>query len=276
MNAPANFLTPFDPAKVGAIMEAVLIKGDLSALTQAERAKYYVRICESLGLNPMTRPFKYILLNGELQLYALKACTDQLRAIHRISVTALTKTIEDGIFIVTADVAGGAGRTDADIGAVPIANLKGEALCNAMMKASTKAKRRATLSICGLGFLDETEMDDIPAGAKQEVPQPEIPAPAPRALPPCEEVERAIKQAATAKTIVRTIVPAPKHSLKNGGIADRALQGRIANTLERERNAEPSKPFLVSEITRRHPIMEEPPPHDDIPDFLDRRQTVPA
>jgi hypothetical protein len=33
---------------------------------------------------------------------------------------------------------------------------------NAIMKAVTKAKRRVTLSICGLGFLDETEVETIP------------------------------------------------------------------------------------------------------------------
>jgi hypothetical protein len=58
------------------------------------------------------------------------------------------------------------GRTDAAKGAVNISGLKGEALANALMKAETKAKRRATLSICGLGFLDETEVEDIPASAK--------------------------------------------------------------------------------------------------------------
>ena len=30
------------------------------------------------------------------------------------------------------------------------------------MKAETKAKRRVTLSICGLGMLDETEVESIP------------------------------------------------------------------------------------------------------------------
>jgi hypothetical protein len=39
--------------------------------------------------------------------------------------------------------------------------LKGEDLVNARLKAVTKAKRRVTLSICGLGFLDETEVDSI-------------------------------------------------------------------------------------------------------------------
>ena len=31
-----------------------------------------------------------------------------------------------------------------------------------MMKAETKGKRRVTLSICGLGMLDETEVGSIP------------------------------------------------------------------------------------------------------------------
>ena len=46
------------------------------------------------------------------------------------------------------------------MGVVSIAGLKGEALANAMMKAETKAKRRATLSICGLGWMDEVEALD--------------------------------------------------------------------------------------------------------------------
>jgi hypothetical protein len=37
---------------------------------------------------------------------------------------------------------------------------------NTILKAITKAKRRVTLSICGLGWLDETEVEDIPAEAK--------------------------------------------------------------------------------------------------------------
>jgi hypothetical protein len=40
--------------------------------------------------------------------------------------------------------------------------LKGDALANALMKAETKAKRRVTLSIAGLGWLDETELETIP------------------------------------------------------------------------------------------------------------------
>jgi len=44
--------------------------------------------------------------------------------------------------------------------------MNAEDKANAIMKCETKAKRRVTLSICGLGFLDETEVDSIP-GAKR-------------------------------------------------------------------------------------------------------------
>src|SRR5690606_24912460 len=42
-------------------------------------------------------------------------------------------------------------------------------LANAYMKAETKAKRRVTLSICGLGWLDETETETIPDAHRVEV-----------------------------------------------------------------------------------------------------------
>jgi hypothetical protein len=156
-------VTNLTPIKAGEIIEAVIARGDIAALTPEERAKYYSRVCQSVGLNPMTRPFEYITLNGKLTLYARKDATDQLRAIHEVSVTDLIESERDGVFVVTAKVVNGKGRMDAAKGAVSVQGLKGEALANALMKAETKAKRRATLSICGLGFLDETEIEDIPA-----------------------------------------------------------------------------------------------------------------
>src|SRR5207344_248865 len=143
-------------------MESVLIKGDLAKLTPAERSAYYMEVCRSIGLNPLTSPFQYIVLNGKMVLYATRACTDQLRSIHKVSVVELTESERDGVYVVTAKVTNAEGRTDMAKGAVTLANLKGDALANAFMKAETKAKRRATLSLCGLGFLDETEIETIP------------------------------------------------------------------------------------------------------------------
>jgi hypothetical protein len=148
------------------VIEAVLIKGDLSKLNEGERIVYYKKMCESAGLNPLTQPFAYITLSGRLTLYALRGATDQLRAIHNVSVEALDESERDGVFVVTAKVRNGNGRSDMAKGAVNIANLKGEPLANALMKAETKAKRRATLSLCGLAILDETEVEDIPAHVK--------------------------------------------------------------------------------------------------------------
>ncbi|MDQ3831524.1 MAG: hypothetical protein M3361_19940 [Candidatus Tectomicrobia bacterium] len=53
-------------------------------------------------------------------------------------------------------------REDESTGAVSVGNLRGDALANALMKCETKAKRRVTLSIAGLGWLDETEIETIP------------------------------------------------------------------------------------------------------------------
>lgn len=144
------------------IIERVVIAGDLSKLSAAERVSYYRRTCESLGLNPLTKPFDYIALNGKLTLYAKRDCTDQLRKIHRISVHIASRERAEDVYVVTASATTPDGRTDESIGAVSVKGLSGEALANAFMKAETKAKRRVTLSIVGLGWLDETEVTAVP------------------------------------------------------------------------------------------------------------------
>lgn len=176
------------------IMENVLIRGDLGKLSVEERGQYYNAVCTSVGLNPLTKPFEYIVLNGKLRLYALKDCTDQLRSIHGISVTDLAESEREGVFVVKAKVANAQGRTDVSTGAVNVAGLKGENLANALMKAETKAKRRATLSICGLGLLDETEVEDIPDSAKSQAPRdsgpPRQAQPVVRQIEPPQETQR--------------------------------------------------------------------------------------
>ncbi len=164
-------------------IESALVYGDLAKLDPAGRIQYYNQVCKSLGLNPLTKPFAYITLNGKLQLYALKDCTEQLRTIHNISVTKLEKERIDDVYVVTAYVRNASGREDSSTGAVPIGAVKGEALANALMKAETKAKRRATLSICGLGILDETELETIP-DAKHFKEVEELPAPKPEPVKP--------------------------------------------------------------------------------------------
>jgi len=145
-------------------LEKVLIGGDLASLKPEERVMYYKAVCESVGLNPLTKPFEYISLNGKLTLYARRDATDQLRQLHKVSITIISREVMEDCYVVTAR-ATTPNRQDESIGAVSIANTKGEARANAMMKAETKAKRRVTLSVCGLGMLDETEVDSIPGAS---------------------------------------------------------------------------------------------------------------
>lgn len=154
--------TELTKSDLGADIERVIVDGDLGQLTPAQRVAYYNRTCESLGLNPLTKPLAYIKLNGKLTLYATKDATEQLRKIHSISLEIVSRIESDGALDVIVRATMPNGRKDEDVGSVPISGLKGEALSNARMKCTTKAKRRATLSICGLGFLDEIEIPSVP------------------------------------------------------------------------------------------------------------------
>lgn len=144
-------------------------KNDLSQMTEEQRAQLYGAVCRSIGLNPLTSPFEYIKLNGKLTLYAKKGATDQIRDLRNISITSIVEKELNGVLMVTVTAQDGKGRTDSDVGAVVTKGLQGEALANAYMKAITKAKRRVTLSLAGLGFLDESETDTIPASRAQLV-----------------------------------------------------------------------------------------------------------
>lgn len=144
------------------VLQKLVLAGDLSQMTPDQKVSYYKQFCDSLGLNPLTEPFAILKLNGKEKLYAKKDASDQLRQVHGVSIVELSTEETRGVFIVTAKAKDRNGKTDASTGIVSIEGLKGEALANAMMKAETKAKRRVTLSICGLGMLDETEVRDIP------------------------------------------------------------------------------------------------------------------
>ena len=215
------------PAAAGGdIVESVITKGDLAKLSTQERTRYYVEVCKSVGLNPLTKPFEYITLNGKLTLYALRNATDQLRTIYGVSVEELTETTREGVYIVTAKVRNKEGRSDMAKGAVTISNLKGDALANAIMKCETKAKRRATLSICGLGFLDESELETIPARAKehpqsngngQSTPPPQLQE-TPRALEATLELASAPESAAA-----RRFPADPPHDPVTGEITESAF-----------------------------------------------------
>jgi hypothetical protein len=170
-------------------LESAVVGGDLSPLTPAERLAYYHKVCEQLGLSVWSQPFSYLRVNDKLVLYAKRDCCDQLRKLHHISVSIVSREFREGLFLVVARATLPDGRTDESLGVVSIANLKGNDLANSLMRAETKAKRRATLSLCGLGMSDESEVESIPNAqawqepAGQASPTPSLPAPEPVSAP---------------------------------------------------------------------------------------------
>lgn len=177
-------MSEIQKVQMASAIEQVVIGGDLSRLSSDQRVSYFRTVCDSLGLNPATKPFEYITLNGKLTLYATRAASEQLRKINGVSIAPLERTMlsDAGLYQVVARGRDATGREDEASGVVTIGGLKGEALANAMLKCETKAKRRLTLSICGLGFLDETEVSDIPGAV--HAPMASMPAALPAKVEP--------------------------------------------------------------------------------------------
>lgn len=154
-------------------LSKLILRGDISTLSDSEKVQYYHAICEHLSLDPLTKPFDYLETEDrktgqkKQYLYLNKGGAEQLNKKHAVSLSITDTKKVDDIYIVTAR-ATAAGRHNESTGAVSIKGLFGDYLCNAYMKAETKAKRRATISLLGLAMLDETEVETIPNARTQE------------------------------------------------------------------------------------------------------------
>jgi hypothetical protein len=162
-----NAVAPLKPQHIDAeIVSSLVTTGDLSRLTAMQKVQLYNYRCAQVGLDPAAKPFDLLKLNGKEILYANAGCTQQLAQLHKLSVEVVSRDKLDDLFIVHARVKDAEGRSTDNTGAVAIGNLKGEALANAIMKATTKAIRRTVLAHVGLGMMDETEVETIPGAVK--------------------------------------------------------------------------------------------------------------
>ncbi len=161
---------PALPAADSNIIASIVLNGDISKLSPEQKVHYYRQFCDRLGLDPLSQPFRILKLNGREILYCDRGGAQQLNKIHQVSHEIKAREKLDGCYVVTAQAILPDGRHTESIGAVSVDGLKGEALCNALMKAETKAKRRATLDLLGLGIMDEIEVKDIPEGEHVDAP----------------------------------------------------------------------------------------------------------
>lgn len=147
-------------------MTKLMLTGDMAGLNENQRIVYYQKMCNHLQLDPVTLPFSILALKGKTVLYANKGCAAQLNLKHHINHEIKSREFIKGLYVVTAFAKTKDGRFTENIGAIPIQSSDGkdfcgETLANAMMKAETKAKRRATLDLVGLGMPDVSEVETI-------------------------------------------------------------------------------------------------------------------
>ena len=145
------------------IIASLVLDGDMKGLTKPQQVEYYNFRCNQAGLDPSAKPFDLMVFQGKLVLYANKTCAEQLTAIHKLSHQITGREVVDGLYCVYARVSGPDGRFTENMGAANVEGLKGEARVNAMLKGTTKAIRRTVLAFCGLGELDETEVESLRA-----------------------------------------------------------------------------------------------------------------
>ncbi len=157
-------------------MQQFLLSGDLSSVPPMARASLYVALCRYIGVDPIERPFLIFSDKGRTVLYAARSCTSALcrsRGISRELLGVEIKTIgghEMAVARARATI-DETGRHDEATGAVPMLQWdKGanrwrepspDEVANTVMKAETKAKRRAVLDLVGLGIPDESEVATI-------------------------------------------------------------------------------------------------------------------
>ncbi len=182
MNAPqhapaaATTVTAFDLdaalEEATRAMHRVSAKGkDSRDMTESERRAMLESLCRALGLNPLVHPVRFLVLNGAEMLYVTRQGTDQIAARLRINrETIVGPEVRDigGQKLVFCQVRarepGPDGRSDVATATLPLKDPS-----NDLMKCETKAKRRAVLSLVGLGLL--TEEDAEAAQASDAAPK---------------------------------------------------------------------------------------------------------
>jgi hypothetical protein len=78
-----NVVSMREQALDPAVIESIVIKGDLSGLNQTQKVAYYNFRCQQAGLDPAAKPFDLLTLNGkqvlicQRKLHATTLCHPQ-------------------------------------------------------------------------------------------------------------------------------------------------------------------------------------------------------
>ena len=160
-----------------ALTARIALSGDLYGLKEDDIWEYYQTYCNYLGLDPVTRPFDILaqkvkdkddqgreIWRERKTLYPNSSCSAQLASKHKISYGRPVYEYNEALKIVFCFVTlrFPNGREFTGESAVDKSGKSGLSLENALKKAATQARRRATLQSCGIALPDESEVEDIP------------------------------------------------------------------------------------------------------------------
>lgn len=172
------------------LIKKILKTDNLATLTPQEREEYYLARCESLGLDPLSKPFSYLEMKDgkggtRMVLYFNKNASDQLRGKLKIKFHKPEFKKSDCGEYLQAEVMFELpdGRVEFATAAVPLVKedavwnkqpdgskvkvvkgilpLSPDEKANAVMRLETKLKNRATMSAMGSGMMDESELDTL-------------------------------------------------------------------------------------------------------------------
>lgn len=146
------------------LLAKIVQSGDLAMLPESDRLIYYFSYCRQLGLNPLSRPFDYITeVNDKtgktkITLYPNAQGASQLRDKRNVSTRIIKEEVllNGDIYSVLVEAKIG-DRTEQATGKVSLSGLSGKHKANAMKKAETQARRRATLAIVGLDAIGDED-----------------------------------------------------------------------------------------------------------------------
>ena len=96
MNQELQTIQRLDPA----IIENLVINGDLARLTPTQKVQFYNYKCQQAGLDPAAKPFDLLTLNGKQILYANAGATQQLTANRKLSHQITNRELVEGIYCV--------------------------------------------------------------------------------------------------------------------------------------------------------------------------------
>lgn len=179
---PAIDLDEYIEAATTAFQQAVAGGRDTSGLKPEHRGALLNELARALRLNPLTKPVIFLKTGQGESIYVTRQGADQIAARLRLN----RETVEgpDIRKVGNVDVAFCKVRVSAPDGRfeTSTATLPAGDFAMVLMKVETKAKRRATLSLAGLGMLSEEDAEEMLDAALNNTPAEPEPTAAQNAL----------------------------------------------------------------------------------------------